>query len=103
MAAGGVLSRAAAVAVLPALLGACSAGENEHHAIIEAAWQIEADYQRTTRANLERDLVAKVVEQREGPCVIITAKPGNDIMGGDSTYCFARGSTKVRWKEVPAN
>jgi L-lactate utilization protein LutC len=98
-----MLRTAAAIVLAATPIAACSPGQNKHQAIIEIAWKMDAEYQRTTRANLEDDLVAEVVEQSEGPCVIITSKPGYGVMGGDSTSCFAGESSAIRWMDRPTN
>jgi hypothetical protein len=48
-------------------------------------------------------LTAKVRRSVDERCVVITAKPGNDIMGGDSTYCFDGRADVLRSADRPIN
>lgn len=86
-----------------AAISGCDEAAQRDRNIIDVSWAMEAEYQRTTRGNLERDLMAKVVRSGDQRCVIITAKPNNDIMGGDSTYCFDSRSDVLRSADRPTN
>jgi hypothetical protein len=86
-----------------AAMSGCGEPAQRDQNIIDASWAMEADYQRTSRDNLERDLIAKVRRSVDERCVVITAKPGNDIMGGDSTYCFDGRADVLRSADRPIN
>ncbi len=72
--------------------------ERIHKDIIDKAWELEAEYQNSTRDNLEKYHIAKITEHGEGPCVHLTDRPGV-IMLRESLYCFKQKSTKVRWMD----